>query len=508
MGIFIWEWIDVSEIYIWDWNNYSAMQWPCSSGYHVPTSNEWESLIDIWTSLWWLSTDTTNFCISLKLPLAGRCNNSATIARQGEQCRYRCSEITSGSIHSSDILNLTSSGVSMSWTYRSWWCPIRPFKDSSVLPNSSWIKLYWTSIESWWIFWSSTDWLISLSSNWQTWITIADKNLWATNVWNSGDTLSVSNCGNYFQRWNNYWFPFTWTIGSTSWSLVNADLNWPWNYYSSSTFITRSGSPYRWDSGDNADLWGWTTGMTTWQNVKEVYVWSTKVRPTVPADMLCFTAEEANSTIQLNKQWSPTAVELEISRDWNTWSDYSVNTNITFTNVGDKVYIRNKSETPTAFSTWTSAYYRFLTSSGHFKVSWDVNYLLCKNSTDTLTSNYCFYELFYNTAITSTPKLSATTLTANCYGYMFTNSSYITTIPELPAIELKNYCYRGMFQSCTWIKLSSTQTWDYTQAYRIPTTWTWTTATWWNNNMFSGTWWTFTSAPTINTTYYTSNTVV
>ena len=323
---------NVSEIYIWDWNNYSAMQWPCPSWYHVPSSDERTSVINVRTSLCWLITDTTNFCIALKLPLSGRRRNNATAEKQGEQWRYRCNEITSGSVHSSNILYLPTDGISTSWNYRSWGEPVRAFKDVQVVPTSGWTKLYWTSIEAGWIFWSSTDWLISLSSDWTTWITIADKNVWATTVWNNGDTLSVSNCGNYFQRWNNYWFPFTWTIGSTSWSLVNANSYWPWDYYSSSTFITRSGSPYRWDSGNNANLWGATTWITKVPNVKEVYVWSTKIRPVIRAE---FTDWDSDVVDYVTQVFLDAGDELkgaiEIMFGWDfaqsietaTWTDLS-----------------------------------------------------------------------------------------------------------------------------------------------------------------------------------------
>ncbi len=109
-----------------------------------------------------------------------------------------------------------------------------------------------------WIYHSPSLWLISLSANWTSRVTMADKNLWATTVYNPWDTLSEANCGKFYQWGNNYWFPFSWSV-TTSSTQVNANSYWPWNYYSSSTFITRSSSPYRWDSWNNSNLWGWTT---------------------------------------------------------------------------------------------------------------------------------------------------------------------------------------------------------------------------------------------------------
>lgn len=109
-----------------------------------------------------------------------------------------------------------------------------------------------------WIYHSPDLWLISLSSDWTNWTTIADKNLWATTVYNDWDTLSEANCGKYYQGGNNYWFPFIWSV-TTSSSQVNASNYWPWNYYSSSTFIIRTTSPYWWDSSKNLNLRWWVT---------------------------------------------------------------------------------------------------------------------------------------------------------------------------------------------------------------------------------------------------------
>ena len=45
-----------------------------------------------------------------------------------------------------------------------------------------------------WIFRNQTEWIISLSSDWTNWITIMDKNLWATQVYNDGEALTEANC--------------------------------------------------------------------------------------------------------------------------------------------------------------------------------------------------------------------------------------------------------------------------------------------------------------------------
>lgn len=136
-----------------------------------------------------------------------------------------------------------------------------------------------------WIYHNSDLWLISLSSDWSNWLTISDKNLGATQVYNDGDTLSESNCWKYFQRWNNYGFPFTWAV-TTSSTQVNAQNYWPWNYYSSSTFITWNNDwssvqndNLRWDTTNTnvarkwpCDTWWHVPINTEWQSIYSILI--------------------------------------------------------------------------------------------------------------------------------------------------------------------------------------------------------------------------------------------
>lgn len=131
-----------------------------------------------------------------------------------------------------------------------------------------------------WIYHNADLWLISLSSDGNSWITIADKNLWATAVWNNWDALSANNCWNRYQRWNNYWFPYSWTITSST-TRVDVTNYWPWNYYSSSTFIKATYNPYCWDTTNNANLRWWVTWTNeamqwpcnTWYHIPNTTEW-------------------------------------------------------------------------------------------------------------------------------------------------------------------------------------------------------------------------------------------
>ena len=125
----------------------------------------------------------------------------------------------------------------------------------------------------------------------------------------------------------------------------------------------------------------------------------------------------------------------------------------------------------------------------------------------TLTS-YCYNYMFSNcTSLLQVPALPATTLADNCYAYMFSNCTSLTQVPALPATTLAPNCYKYMFNNCKRLKLSTTQTGEYTVVYRIPKSGTGTTASGALSKMFYSTGGTFTKGtPKINTTYYLSNT--
>jgi hypothetical protein len=58
------------------------------------------------------------------------------------------------------------------------------------------------------------------------------------------------------------------------------------------------------------------------KEVKKIYLGSTQVRPDIP--YLCFTPVNSIPSITLNKTGSPTAVNIEYSKDGNEWWDYSI----------------------------------------------------------------------------------------------------------------------------------------------------------------------------------------
>ena len=127
----------------------------------------------------------------------------------------------------------------------------------------------------------------------------------------------------------------------------------------------------------------------------------------------------------------------------------------------------------------------------------------------TTLANSCYSYMFSNcTSLTTAPSLPATTLANYCYSYMFSGCRSLTRAPSLPATTLAQYCYSYMFNGCTSIKLAISQSSEYDKEYRIPKLGNGVTAYGALNNMFARTGGTFTGTPSINTTYYTSNTIV
>ncbi len=123
----------------------------------------------------------------------------------------------------------------------------------------------------------------------------------------------------------------------------------------------------------------------------------------------------------------------------------------------------------------------------------------------------CYYSMFSGcTSLASAPALPATTLAQYCYNSMFKDCTALTSIPALPATALVDYCYQNMFNGCTLIALSETQTDQYRNGYRVPTSGEGTVSqySYALQNMFKNTGGTFVGDPVINTTYYTSNTII
>lgn len=249
--------VTLSRVDFYIYNNapvtHSDMQWPCPTGFHVPTMQErvWLKSIMDYESLpvWEMYEDV------LFMPITGRRRYADWNYVSETYARYRTSIgfKVSSSLYAG-CLGFTDSTVDAQLSeVISAGRPIRAFKDSFEVPTSSRYNVDDG------IYRNQSEWLISITSDWTTGYTIMDKNLWATTVYHYWDTLSQANCGNLYQRWNNYGFPWNWTI-TTSSTKVDVSWYWPWNYYYSDTFIKWG----TWQSSSNLNL-RWGVSQWTWQ---------------------------------------------------------------------------------------------------------------------------------------------------------------------------------------------------------------------------------------------------
>lgn len=202
---------------------------------HIPSSSEFEDLKSIMD---WLSLTTGNaYTQKLHMPFAGyRKASDASIDNQGTYGFYWSSSPFDYPARASLLLLRSSNVVADGQNDRCHGGTVRLFLDEYLEPDNTRTVEAWT-IWSAWIFHNATLGVISVTNGSDKNITMKDKNVWATTVYNSWDTRDESNCGKYFQRWNYYWFPFTWTVTTSTTKVNTTGYGWN-NPYSSSTFIT------------------------------------------------------------------------------------------------------------------------------------------------------------------------------------------------------------------------------------------------------------------------------
>ena len=164
---------------------------------------------------------------------------------------------------------------------------------------------------------------------------------------------------------------------------------------------------------------------------------------------LCFTAESANSSVQLTAVGSVPAVTLIKSFDGVNWEDYAVGEVIELPSIGKYVYLAAGEGGNETFGSSSFDYHQFVIN-GLVAASGDITSLRRFDLIQTPLAEFCYDSMFYGcTGLTRAPELLATTLDAFCYEYMFDGCTGLTSAPELPATTLANYCYAFMFNGCT-----------------------------------------------------------
>lgn len=238
------------------YQDYSAMRWPCPEGFHIPSETEINYLLSpVWVLGTFGLTSNTNLKTMVHFVPAWLRGSDWNVNTTGGwrairlRTRVRWTDVRNSM---TTLQNPTTQAM-----------PIRAFKDEYVQPDGSWTTLYdWSSVATWaWVFHNPTLGLISCN-DWNHYITIQDKNVWATIVYNDWDTITNDNAWNMFQRWNNYWFPARWDV-TTSATTVDASSYPPSTYSSNIYVITYSD----WDTSGNADLRWNTTWIRIWYRI-------------------------------------------------------------------------------------------------------------------------------------------------------------------------------------------------------------------------------------------------
>ena len=164
---------------------------------------------------------------------------------------------------------------------------------------------------------------------------------------------------------------------------------------------------------------------------------------------LCFTAEAANSSVQLTAVGSPPAVTLVKSFDGINWEAYAVGEVIDLPSTGDLVYLAAGEGGNESFGSSTSANHKFVIN-GLVAASGDITSLRRFDLEQTALADYCYASMFHGcTGLTSAPELPATTLAVRCYNSRFHSCTGLTSAPKLPATTLAVNCYTFMFWGCT-----------------------------------------------------------
>lgn len=197
------------------------------------------------------------------------------------------------------------------------------------------------------------------------------------------------------------------------------------------------------------------------------------------------------------------------SADWAQWDGTSI-----ASSDDGKLYLRGAGNTIIGGSSDTNAF--TFTSATNLVCSGNIESLLdwetVADGGSPTMGERCYGYMFYGcSSLKTAPTLPATTLATYCYYNMFYGCTSLTTVPKLPATTFYTGCYAEMFYGCTSLKVSSSYTSAlYKYSWRIPTTGTGSSpyTPYPCDGMLDGTGGTYTSDPSINTTYYVTNSPV
>ena len=260
-------------------DDYSAIQWPCPAGFHIPTVAEATILYSVFPALHQTDNDFILPVLHVTAGGQGYVSGGSVNWETTEDLEYRWTVDT-------DSTDTTQAKVmKMTWRYgREVWAEyktslmnIRPFRNGYLPADSTWTlqagDLNWAYIAE-----NETLGLISLC-NGTAGVTIANKNVWATVVYD-GNTRDATTTGTYFQWGNNYGFTYNESPVSTTSTQVDTSSYSDSTYSSSICYV---GEQYDWSTANNANLWWATTGVVPGTVTATNVVNTVKWLPPLPA---------------------------------------------------------------------------------------------------------------------------------------------------------------------------------------------------------------------------------
>lgn len=192
-----------------------------------------------------------------------------------------------------------------------------------------------TYVTSAWAYHNADLWLISISTDWQNWITISDKNVWAT----VADPENTDSYWDIFQYWNIYHFDWEWSGWTVTTEAQIPDLTgyeW-WNLYSNDKYRTNidwnAANKKLWKPVAFANLLSLQKGpCDRWFHIPSAEEWTAVLNAILELEW-----EEAEFSYDLIARYLLMAHPNARKGDWDF---YSSNTSIYFTNS----YIANQNK--------------------------------------------------------------------------------------------------------------------------------------------------------------------
>ena len=223
-----------------------ASQWPCPAGFHIPTQNEMQFVLDTLKTLEGGTVTVQNLQDHLFMPPVGY------IDRQTGQpsTSYGVVRIWTCTFSSAQCYAFKddTGGVGIGLDRPATGMQLRPFANQPVIPETGWSTVLASDTAS--LSVNHTLGLMTIT-NGEKHITFSDKNLGATAYYNG--TVTAANTGHYYQAGNNYGFDLP--ITNTSSTKVDPSWYGPGNYYNSDTYICGSGVS-DWRTRSNNNIWG------------------------------------------------------------------------------------------------------------------------------------------------------------------------------------------------------------------------------------------------------------